>query len=168
MKTVVTHQLRVSPATFWERIFFDEGFNAKLYVALGFDQYQVLTQERGEGGVLRRVLRAVPPIHGPSILRRKLAGKIYYTEDGSYDPRSGVWSFRSEPSIVPDQVYIAGTITLTANAQGAEHRCELETRVTAWGMGALIERVIDKGTRDSFQTTADFTNRWAEEHGLVA
>lgn len=166
MKFQLTHVLSVSPATFWGRLFFDRTYNEHLYQALGFANMQVLELEERADGCVRRLLRAEPPLHVPAILKSKLQGKIFYTEDGIYDPAAQTWVFRSIPSVVPDQVSITGRIQLSPHAKGALHAVEVEARVTAWGVGALIERVIERNTRDSFAITTQFIDRWAAEKGL--
>jgi len=166
VKFQVTHILSVTPATFWGQLFFDRVYNEQLYQALGFANMQVLSLEEQADGVVRRVLRAEPPLHVPAVLKAKLQGKIFYTEDGSYDPARQIWVFRSIPSVVPDQVSITGRIQLSPHDKGALHEVDVEARVTAWGVGALIERVIERNTRDSLAVTTQFIDRWAREKGL--
>ncbi len=166
MKFSVSNVLRVAPEIFWEQIFFDEAYNQGLYAALGFATMQVISSDR-QPGLIRRSLRAEPPIHAPSALKRKLEGKLFYTEEGEFDLTTRRWSFRSSSSVLPDKVSIRGTIALSPHAEGAQHLVEIEARVTAWGLGSVIERVIERNTRDSYATTIAFTERWATEKGLV-
>lgn len=166
MKFRLLQVLRVAPATFWDQIFFDEAYNQALYVALGFDNMRVLSQEATPASI-RRVLRAEPPIHAPAVIKRKLSGKVFYTEDGTLDLQTRRWTFSSVPSVLPDQVSIRGTITLSPHTEGAEHCVDIDVQVSAWGIGNLVEHIIERNTRESFAITIPFTERWAKEKGLV-
>ncbi len=166
MQFQLSNVLRVAPATFWDQLFFDEAYNQGLYVALGFANMQVLKLDR-EPSAVHRTLRAEPPIHAPAVLKRKLVGKLFYTEAGTFDLSTRRWTFQSIPSVLPDQVSIRGEIELLPHADGSLHRVDLDVRVTAWGIGSIIEHVIERNTRESFATTLAFTERWAKEKGLV-
>ena len=91
---------------------------------------------------------------------------VYDTETGTYDPAEHSWTFTSVPSVLPGQVQISGRIHLTPHAQGSTHSCELDVCIKAWGIGGMIERVMEKNTRESFTRNAEFTNRYAKQHGL--
>lgn len=160
--------MRVTPATFWERVFFDAAYNRALYEALGFASMQVISLDSPPDGAIRRELRAEPPLHVPAAIKRRLSGKIHYTEHGHFDLPSQAWEFRSVPSVMADQVSIAGRLHLAPHPRGALHSVELEARVSAWGIiGKLVESVIERNSRESFATTVAFTDRWAEEKGLI-
>ena len=67
-----------------------------------------------------------------------------------------------------DSIYVGGRIYVQPHPQGAEHICELEACVSVFGIGSMVEKILDKNTRDSFGVTARFVARWAEQHGLLA
>ncbi len=167
MRCVLTHVMRVTPATFWERIFFDDAYNRALYEKLGFEGMRVISFESPPDGAIRRELRAEPPMRVPAAIKRKLQGKVYYTEYGQLDVPSQTWAFRTVPSVIPDQLSVVGSVHLAPHPRGALHSVELVACVSAWGIGSLIESVIERNSRESFATTAVFTDRWAEEKGLI-
>jgi len=168
VRCTLTHVMRVTPATFWEHVFFDPAYNRALYEALGFASMQVISLDSPPDGAIRRELRAEPPLHVPAAIKRKLQGRIFYTEHGHFDVPGQAWKFRSVPSVIPDQVSIVGSLHLAPHPRGALHAVELEARVSAWGfIGSLIEGVIERNSRESFATTVAFTDRWAEEKGLI-
>src|SRR5262245_21655798 len=98
MHVRIINTFRVSPRVFWQQLFFDEEYNRGLYRALGFPQCEVQKLETLADGRVHRVLRAVPPIKAPEIIRRQLEGRLYYIEEGSYDPRTERWEFENRPS----------------------------------------------------------------------
>ena len=167
MKFTLRHAVHLSPATFWQRVFFDDEYNRLLYVALGFADMRVLSLDSPADGKIRRVLRAEPPINLPMVLKRKLQGKVFYTEQGHFEPATQSWAFQSIPSVLSDQMSIQGRLQLLPHPEGSTHVVDLDVRVTAWGMGPLLEGLIERNARDSFATTVGFTNRWAEQKGLV-
>jgi hypothetical protein len=158
MDVRIINVFRVSPEVFWQQLFFDHEYNRGLYRALGFAQCEVESLETGTDGRVRRVIRAVPPIKAPEVVRRKLEGRLYYLEDGSYDPRSGLWTFKSVPSIAAESTKISGVIRAEPDAAGMRHVVDLSLQVSAFGVGGLIERVIEKNTRESYRLTAEYTN----------
>ncbi len=168
MKSSIVNHLRVTPSTFWDRLFFDERYNRELHEALRFVSYEVTRLEHLPNGAIRRVLRAEPPLDVPSLVKRRLAGRIYYVEDGTFDPSTGLWTFRTVPSVAADQVYIGGTIRVSPCPQGVEHVCELEARVSGFGLGALIARLLERNTRASYDVTVAFTNLYAAERGWLS
>jgi len=168
VKSTIVNHLRVSPATFWDKLFFDDAYNRGLHEVLRFASYEVTSLARLPGGVIRRVLRAEPPLDVPDFLKRRLQGRIYYVEDGSFDPATGTWTFRNVPSVAPDQIYIGGTIRVAPHAEGAEHVCELTARVSGFGFGSIVAKLLEQNTRASYQITVDYTNRYAAERGWLA
>ncbi len=166
MKSTIRNILPVSPDTFWERIFFEPAFVAALHVELGFETFEVLALETLADGRIRRVARAVPPVHAPAALKKRLDQTLSYVDEGIYDPRTREWSFQTIPGIFADSIYVGGRIYVLEHAQGAEHVCELEARVNVFGIGTMVEKILEKNTRESFAVTAGFVARWADQHRL--
>lgn len=166
MQTRIESLFHVAPDVFWTRMFFDEAYNAGLYRALGFESYQVLSLEKHADGRVERKLRAEPPLSGPELLRKALRGRIYYVEHGTYDPALGVWSFANESSVKAGDTRVSGTIRALPHPQGMRHQVELDIRVSALGLGALIEKQIEKSTRESYLVTTTYTNAYAAEREL--
>jgi hypothetical protein len=163
----IVNTLRVSPAIYWGQLFFDPEYLRDLYVALAFAQCEVQQLSVDAQGRTRRVLRAVPPFSAPDFIRKKLEGRLYYVEDGTYDPGSGRWSFSTAVSVAADKVDIRGVIHTEAVPEGLRHVLNLTARVSAFGVGSLLERLIEKNTRDSYTVMSDFTNRFAARRGVA-
>jgi hypothetical protein len=168
MKTTIESVFRVRPELFWDRLFFDAEYNAGLYRALGFESYEVLSLERKADGRVVRRLKAEPPLSGPALLKKQLRGRIYYTEEGSYDPGRSVWEFVNHSSVAAGSTQVSGTIRVEPHREGLRHLVELDVRVSALGLGSMIERAIEKSTRESYRVTTAYTNEFAAQHGLLA
>jgi len=168
VKATIESVFRVRPDVFWDRLFFDAEYNAGLYRALAFESYEVLSLVRHDDGRIERKLRAEPPLSGPELLKRQLRGRIYYVEEGSYDPTRGVWTFVNRTSVAAGTTQVSGVIEAKPHADGMLHVVELDVRVSALGLGSLVERAIEKSTRESYRVTTAYTNTFAERHGLLA
>lgn len=168
MKTRIENVFRVTPETFWERLFFDADYNAGVYGALGFEAYEVLALETLSDGRVRRVLRAEPPLQAPEMLKKRLKGRVFYTEEGFYDPARRIWEFANESSMASDSTKVRGSIRAESHAEGMLHVVELDIQVSAFGLGGVVERLIEKNTRESYRVTTAFTHAYAEQHGLLA
>lgn len=167
MKARIENVWRVTPEVFWDRLFFDAEYNEGVYRALGFSAYEVLTLETLPDGRVRRVLRAEPPIKAPDMLKRRLAGRVFYTEEGFYDPARRVWEFVNESSVASDSTRVSGSIRAEPHAEGMLHVVELDIQVRAFGLGGVVEHLIQKNTRESYRVTTEFTHAYAREHGLL-
>src|SRR5687768_14500886 len=98
--------LQVTPETFWTRLFFDPDYNRGLYQALGFQAFEVLKLEHREGGRIRRLVRAEPPVKAPGLLKRKLAERLSYLDDGEFDPATQTWTFTNESNVARESTKI--------------------------------------------------------------
>lgn len=167
MHATIESIFHVAPDVFWSRLFFDAEYNAGLYRQLRFESYEVLALETLADGRIKRSLRAEPPLSGPEMVRKALRGRIYYVEEGTYDPAQGAWTFVNHSSVKAGDTQVSGVIRTLPHPEGMRHVVELEVRVSALGLGSLIERQIEKGTRESYLVTTAYTNAYAAEHQLV-
>jgi hypothetical protein len=168
MKVRIETPLQVTPETFWTSLFFDEDYNRGLYQALGFQAFEVLELERHADGRIRRLVRAEPPVKAPDFLKRKLAQRLSYLDDGQFDPRTQTWTFTNESNVAKGSTQIGGTIRAEPSPTGSLMIVELELNVSAFGLGGIAERVIEKNARESYRTTADFLHDYAQKRGLLA
>lgn len=168
MQVQIVNILQVTPAVYWDQLFFDPEYHRALYETLRFPRCDIERLEKDERGRVRRVLRAVPPLTAPDFIRKQLAGKLFYIEDGTYDPASGLWQFKNEVSVASESVHISGVIRTEPLPNGLRHVLDLSAKVTVFGLGSLFERLIEKNTRDSYTVMRDFTNQFARQRGLLA
>ena len=167
MQFTIENVLRVKPDVFWQ-LFFDTAYNDGLYRALRFDSYEVLELERRDDGYVRRKLRAVPPLGGPDFLKEKLRGIVYYLEEGHYDPQRDLWEFENHTSVKAGTTKVTGVIRVAPHPEGCLQRVDIDARVSALGFGAMVERQIEKSTRESYRTATAHLNAYAAERDLLA
>ena len=168
MRARIENVFHVTPATFWEVLFFDDEYNNRLYAELGFDAVEVRGVEKLLDGRVRRSIRCEPPVKAPEILKKRIQNKLAYEEEGFYDPRGPRWDFRTISNVAPESTKIGGSITAEPHEHGMLHIVELDINISVFGLGGLIEKVLEKNIRESYRVTTRFTNAYVVEKGLVA
>lgn len=154
--------------TYWDQVFFAEDYNSRLYrEGLGFKGFELL-ELTGEPGQRRtRKMRTEPAADAPAVVRKLIGDSLTYTETGSWDPATKVWSYRIETSKLSDKIRIGGRLWAEPRGDKMERVAEIEIEVKILGVGGTIEKFIEKTTRESYVKATSFTNRWLREKGLA-
>jgi hypothetical protein len=71
-------------------------------------------------------------------------------------------------SVAAGTTQVSGSIRVEPHPAGLTHIVALELRVAALGLGSLVERAIEKSTRESYRVTAAYTHAFAAARGLLA
>lgn len=154
--------------TYWDRIFFDAEYNERIYrEALGFKSFTILEQTGEPGQVRTRTMRTEPAADAPAVVRKMIGDSFSYTERGTFDPSTKIWTYSITTSGMPEKIKIGGR--LWAEPQG-DRKCvrvaEIGIEVKIFGVGSAIEKFIEKTTRDSYVKATAFTNRFIAEKGV--
>lgn len=154
--------------TYWNRLFFDAEYNERVYrEALGFKDFTVLEQSGEPGGPRTRAMRTEPAAEIPAVVRKLIGDSLGYTERGSFDPATKVWTYTITPGAMPDKMKIGGR--LWAEPKGDKQLvriADIHIEVKIFGVGGAVEKFIEKTTRDSYVKATEFTNRFVREKGL--
>lgn len=161
------HDFECSENTYWEKVFFDEEYNRRLFRdELRFPEWRVLDQ-KDEGQRVVRNLRAQPPIEDlPGPLKAVVGEGAGYEERGVYDRSTRRYEAKVQPNRLADRV----SVTLTMSTENlSEKRCRriVTGTVTAkiFVVGALLEQKMIADLTRSYAKSADFTNRFLAEKG---
>ncbi|MCZ7686832.1 MAG: DUF2505 domain-containing protein [Sandaracinaceae bacterium] len=167
MKFTVRNQFDTNVDTYWNEIFFSEEYNSRLYrEGLGFKGFE-LVELTGEKGQRRtRKLRTEPAADAPAVVRKLIGDSLSYTETGSWDPATKVWSYSISTSKLSDKIRIGGRLWAEPRGDKLERIAEIEIEVKILGVGGTIEKFLEKTTRESYVKATDFTNRFIAEKGL--
>jgi hypothetical protein len=168
-KASFRHVFECSVETFWDKVFFDEEYNRRLYEdALGFPGYEILSlEDRPDGSKVRRV-RQTPKQEFPSFLRKLAGDGFSYVEDGRFDPETKHFRFQVKTSSLSDKVQIHGDFWCEPRGEGrCERICEMDFKVSIFGVGGKIEDIIRQQSERSYELAAEFTNRWLREKQLA-
>ncbi|MBN1652811.1 MAG: DUF2505 family protein [Deltaproteobacteria bacterium] len=168
MQFTIRHTFESDPDTFWNKLFFDDDYNRALCQDhLQFSLYRVLSFVREENGVIRRRLEIAPRVEIPTAIKKALGDSANYVEDGSFDPAAGIWRFVVIPHIASNKIKTEGTLWVeTRGERKIERICNINTEVKIFGIGKLLEDLIEKQTRASYDQAATFTHGWIRERGL--
>jgi Protein of unknown function (DUF2505) len=159
--------LPITPQSFWTRVFFNAEFGRELHQRLGFLRYAVVAEATRPDGCVERTLETEPPMSGPELVQKRIGRALRVTEHGVFDPRTERYRFTHTPAMAASSTRIEGTIHVEPHARGCVEVIDFDVVVSAFGLGSLIERAIEKTTRDSYAEMGRFTAEYAARHGFV-
>lgn len=159
MKFTVHHTINCSPEEFWA-LYFDPAFTERLHLeGLRSTSVEVLDQSGEPGGKVERTLRYGQRPDMPGPVRKLFGEEVVTTEDGSFDPNTGVWSFTLVPGTMADKTKLVGTMSLSDNGDGtSDQEFTLEAKVKIFGVGPVVEKFIERQARDSQTASVAFVN----------
>jgi len=163
----IEHTFECTQATFWEKVFFDEEYNRRLfYDELHFVEWTELDR-KDEGPRVTRYVRALPPLGDlPGPLKAVIGDGAGYEERGVFDRATNRYEAKVKPNRLSDKV----TVELAFNTEPLpEDRCKriVNGSVTAriFAIGGLFEQRMISDLRRSYEKNAAFTNRFVAEKG---
>jgi hypothetical protein len=159
----IVRRLPCTPAQFWTLIHASREFGEAVHRDhLGFG-YEVLEDEPSSGKWKTKV---VPKIAIPEVLKRAGgadADGFYYFEEGVRDTANNRYRFSIAPSLFTDKVSVKGELTLVpVGTDACERTIKLEIDVRAFGIGGIIETFVERALRQSYDGSADFTDKWLD------
>lgn len=164
----IEHTYNCSADTFWDKVFFDDEYNQKLFKdALQFPVYEKTKQEDSEKEV-RRSINVVPklgPMPGP--LKAVIGEGLGYREDGVFDKKTKHYKTTITPNKLADKMNIKGDFWVEPQGEGKCKRvfhCTVEAKI--FGVGGMLEKRVIADMQDSYAKAAEFTNKWLSEKGL--
>jgi uncharacterized protein DUF2505 len=160
MKLTVHHAINCTPEAFWE-LYLDPDFTRRLHLeGLGSTSVEVLSQETDADGIVRRRLRYGQRPDAPGPVRKLFGDEVVTTEDGTFDPARGLWSFTLIPGTLADKTNLHGTMRLREASGGAsDQEFTLEAKVKMLGVGGIVEKFIERQARDSQAKAAAYVNQ---------
>lgn len=159
-KFTVTHEINCDVETFW-KTFFDKDFNDKLFLqTLGFPEFKVIEQNDTTAKLTRKVT-GQPKMDLPGPVAKLLGANFRFTEEGTWDKTSKVWTFKMIPSTLADKLRQEGTMRIESIGPTKVRRvAELFIEAKVFGVGGLIESTTEKQLRDGWDKSAVFMNRY--------
>lgn len=161
----IEHTYNCSAEFFWDRLFFDDEYNQKLFIGeLHFSSYEVVSRD-DRGAEVHRVVRAAPPLGDlPSALKRLLSEGLAYEERGVLDRKTQIYRLQAVPRSLSSKVTILGELSTRPVSERSCQRvyiAKVEARVL--GVGGMIEQRVLDDLEKSYNKAATFTNRWIAE-----
>jgi hypothetical protein len=164
----IEHVYNCSEDTFWNKVFFDEDYNQRLFKeALEFPVYEKTKQDEDDKEI-RRSLNVVPklgPMPGP--LKALLGDGLGYREDGVYDKKTRRYTINITPNKMADKVTIKGLLYTKPKGDNQLIRVfECTVNAKVFGVGGMLEKRVISDMEESYKKGADFTNKWLAEKKL--
>jgi hypothetical protein len=165
MRYTMRHTINTDVDSFW-KLTFDHEFNRALYQR--FDSiWQLIEQRTDDAGVLHRRVEYRSKVDLPAIAR-KLVGSGAATEIGQYDPVNKKYVAQT----VPDGAGHKFVMNIEVSTEPLGDRCcerilTLEHVVKVFGIGPILEKLIDGPQRDMQAKAVDFINSWIRERAPV-
>jgi hypothetical protein len=161
MPYTVRHTIETDVATLW-RLFFDQELARAMIREFGnAGSFEVVEERTDERGRLHRRIEVKSHVQLPSFLQ-KLVGDGGYTEIGTFDRALGKYSAECIPSLGADKFKTKFEVTARPIGDGA--RCEreitCENSVKVFGIGGMLEGLMEKVQREAHEQSAGFINNW--------
>ncbi len=143
----------------YETLYFDETFNEAVGQALQLGR-RLLRFERTDERIVRHV--EFEPVRDPSSPGGKALGnaRASVIEELDYDRRTRQGAWRVTPNMHSERVRNVGTIEIADAGGGARRIIRGEVKVSAFGFGRIIERMVIAEIVKSYANTTRFTNEW--------
>jgi len=168
MRYTIRHIFDTDADTFWGKIFFDPAYNETLFLQhLGFSQYKLLELDRQPDGSIKRRVECSPKVEIPAAVKKVIGDTASYVETGRFDPTTQRFSVEVQPRVAADRIQTR--VTMWVEPRGdkkVERFVEVDSAVKVFGVGSMIEKLIEAQTRASYDSAAAFTNAWIADKGL--
>jgi len=166
MRFEFTHTIDTDLETFW-RVYFDPEFNRALYLDhLRFSTYRVLEEREDAAGRHRRV-ECAPKVELPAAVRKLFGDSTGYIENGHFDASTRRYRVDAVPNFGGEKLKTSNEVWAeAAGAKRTSRHARGEAQVKVFGLGSVIEGLIEKQARQIYDESAVFMNRWIREKGL--
>ncbi len=152
--------IHTTPQAFWERLHKSDEFTRYLYVeSLGFG-YEALEIDHDRGLMRARI---VPKVPAPPAIVKLLGMDFSMIEEGVLGDDL-VYRFRIIPSALADRISVRGEMRVLpeGGASCIRHmRFTVDARIP--GVGPIVEKFVERSTRQSYADSHRITNRFLEE-----
>jgi hypothetical protein len=168
MRYTIRHTFDTDEGTFWGKIFFDPAYNEALFLKhLGFQSYKLLELDKQPDGSVKRRVECSPKVEIPAAVKKVIGDSASYTETGRFDPKTRRFSVEVQPRVAGDRIKTKVTMWVEPRGEKKIERVvEVDSTVKVFGVGGMVEKLIEQQTRASYDAAAAFTNRWIAERGL--
>ena len=162
------HEIECSEETYWQKCFFDEEYNRRLFLdVLKFPGFTLLEQ-KNDAGTKTKKCKIDPPLVGiPSAAKKVIGDRLSYVEEGSLDEKSGRYTFKVTPSAMAEKTSVTGELYAEKLGENRIARvAKIKVEVKVFMLGGMVEEKIIGDLKNSYDVAASFTNDFVKEKGL--
>ena len=159
------HVFECAADDYWDRIFFNDEFNSKLFHdTLKFNEWKATTTLDTDA-VRKRTIVVRPPVGDvPAAVKKVLGDNFGYKEHGTFDRKAKRYHVDVESNVATDKTKIQGDIWVEkAGDTKCRRIAEFTVEVKIMVIGKLVEDIIANDMTRSFERGAEFTKNWLRE-----
>jgi Protein of unknown function (DUF2505) len=165
MSYTVKHIIDTDVEGFW-RMFFDvEVARAMLREFGSPGTFEILEERTDEQGLLHRRIECRSNVELPS-LAKKLVGDGTYTEVGCFDGNGELKRYSAEciPKVNADKFKTSFEVVAHPIDGGkrVERHITTSNTVKVFGIGGMVEGLLERGQREAHEQSAKFANKWLQ------
>lgn len=159
VKLLVEHVFSGVTCARYEELFFDEEFNRALGEELQLGR-ELVKLERTPGRIVRHV-RCEPKREAGSPADQAFGkSRAGFFEELEYDTRTRRATWKTIPNVFTKHVSTTGTLELVDVPGGVKRVMRGDVKVSFYGFGKIIEKMIVAEIEKSQAANAVFTTRW--------
>jgi len=157
----VNHVIDTDVEGLW-RLFFDVELARAMLKAFGnVGSFEILEETTDAQGRRHRRIECRSNVELPGFIT-KLVGDGSYTEVGCFDPSIKRYSAQCVPKRGADKFSTSFEITARPleNGSRCERQITTENKIKVFGIGSMLEGLLERAQRDAHNQSANFINDW--------
>lgn len=159
MKLHIEHVFEGVTGPRYEELFFDEEFNRALGEALELGR-ELVKLERTPGRIVRHVRCEPRREKGSPADQAFGSSRAGFFEELDYDTRTRRATWKTVPNVFTKHVSTTGTLEFVEVPGGVKRVMQGDVKVSFYGFGKIIEKMIVAEIEKGQAKNADFTRRW--------
>jgi hypothetical protein len=158
MRLCIDHVFEGIDVVGYESLYFDEDFNESLGNELRLGR-RLLRLDRSSEHIVRHIY--FEPAHKPGDpVNEAFTSKAGFLEELDYDVRARRGTWRTVPNQWADRAKTTGTIEFAPAPAGTRRIVNADVKVSLFGFGKLVERMIVAEIDKNYTATTAFTRAW--------
>ncbi|MFO0640128.1 MAG: DUF2505 family protein [Polyangiaceae bacterium] len=163
-ETTIVDEFECTEETYWTKCHFDPEYNRRLYLEqLKFPGWKLL-ETKTEGDKTTRRVHLDPPVGNlPGPVKKLIGDSFSYTEVGTYDKKTGRYTFTITPSTMADKTKTEGEIWCESIGEKKIKRyARIRVDVKIMMVGGLVEDKVMGDLKASYASAAPFTGAFVK------
>ncbi len=159
----MNHDIEASEEKFW-KMFLDGALTEQLFKELGFPKWKLI-ESRDSGDEVYREIEGVPKMEVPGAVAKVFGPGFGYLEKGTFDKKTRTYRFKMKMNTMTDKLRLEGTVR---SEPAGENKCrrvvEIIAEAKVFGIGGIIEGVLEKSFRDGWLQSAQWFSAKAKDY----
>lgn len=151
----ISHEFECTEDAFFDLFFHKDDMTRMYREYMHFPEFALTQTEDGDR--IKRTIVAVPKMELPGAIAKIAGGSVRYTEDGVFDRKSKVFTWKTTPSLMSDKIKNEGVMRLENLGNGKIRRtAEITLEAKVFGLGGVIESTFEKTIKDGWEQATKF------------